>query len=192
MKTLALFLVIAFSMSGSAAAEVLDPTNSYAEILDPYPFTVAPCGGDAMPVIDVYVISYPGGYPVEVIATDIWLGQPDVFFCAQVFADSSTYAPDPGHTTISGAPGMGLSTELDCEAVPVDVIAVGSVIERLDWSVNSPDLTADGEVAVADFALFADRFQGTDPCADYNLDGEVTVVDFGIFAGWFNACVCAF
>jgi hypothetical protein len=173
-----------------ARADVPDTTNCYATIRDPHPFTVAPCGGDPMPVVDVFLLSYPDELPFEVIAADIWLHDYGLALCGTVNADSSTFAPDPGHTTISGIHPMYLLPGQACTAAQVDVIFSGDVIERLEFSVNGPDLSGDGEVTVTDFSLFGPLWLGTSPCADFYEDGVVNLSDFAAFASWFNHCSC--
>lgn len=152
-------------LSASALALEIDPINLHAFLLDDHPFTVAPCDGDPMPVIDI-ILEDSGNNPVEVIASDIWLDSPIAMldFCWEVIADSSTFRPDPGHTTISGELHGGLASLAVCAAAAVDVVAIGSVIGHFELQVNSPDLTG---------------------------DREVTVADFGLFAGWFGNCVCS-
>jgi len=184
-------IALLVGLAATGTAQEIDPINMHAFLLDDHPFTIAPCGGDPMPVLDI-ILEDSGNNPIEVIGSDIWLDSPPSMldFCWAVIADSSTFRPDPGHTTISGEIHGGLQSLSICAAAQVDVIAIGYVIGRFDLQVNSPDLNGDREVTVADFGLFAGRFQTSDPCADYNEDGFVSVADFGLFAGWFGDCVC--
>jgi hypothetical protein len=85
----------------------------------------------------------------------------------------------------------GLGSLSECGASRVDVIAVGHVIAGFDLQLNSPDLSGNQEVTVADFGFFAERFQTANPCADYDKSGYVSVADFGLFAGWFEGCGCS-
>ncbi len=186
-----LFLGLALPAAAQSGREFPDCAECYAFIAADHAFTVTPCGGDPMPVIDVY-LEDDGNFPIEVIASDIWLDSPgDVDFCRPVVADSSTFHPDAGHTTFSGVLRGGLITLSDCAAVRVDIIAIGWVIGGFDLHVNSPDLNGDQQVSVADFGLFAARFQTGDACADFDESGFISVSDFGLFAGWFESCVCA-
>jgi hypothetical protein len=200
-KILALMAALAIlAMNSIANAGIVDPANSSATVASTGIMTIAPGGADSfvIPVdhqIDVYV-NDSGNNPVEIIASDIWLDDPLVVWCAGgVIADSSTFAPDAGHTTFTGTPRGGVEAAAagfnECSAMSMDVIAVGNVIESLDLKANSPDMNGDGSVTVADFGLFAGSFQGNDSCADYNESGgDVTVADFGIFAGFFNVSDC--
>jgi hypothetical protein len=192
MRVLTLILVLSLAAPiAQADSNDIDPMYMHAFLLDDHPFTITPCGGDPMPVIDI-ILEDSGNNPIEVIASDIWLDSPgELDFCWAVIADSSTFSPDPGHTTISGILRGGLGSLADCNAVRVDVIAIGWVIGGFDLHVNSPDLTGNQQVTVADFGLFAERFQTSDACADYDESGFVSVSDFGLFAGWFESCVCA-
>ena len=52
--------------------------------------------------------------------------------------------------------------------------------------VASPDIDADCVVGLADFAMFAAGFGGTDPCLDYDCTGVVGLADFAIFAAHFG------
>jgi hypothetical protein len=168
-----------------------DWNTSQVFVLDNRPFTIAPCGGDAMPVIDITVMD-AGNNPIELIASDVWLDSPDITICTHgADADSSTFRPDAGHTTISGWLPAGIRDLARCAEVRGNVIAMGNAIGSVLLQVNSPDLSGDQRVTVADFGLFAERFQTNDPCADYNEEGFVSVADFGLFAGWFGDCVCA-
>lgn len=201
-KIFALMAALALlAINSIANAGIVDPANSSAVLAtSPGIMTVAPGGADSFIIpnnyqIDVY-LNDSGNNPVEVIATDIWVDDPVVSWCAGgVIADSSTFAPDAGHTTFTGTPRGGVFAAAagfnECSAISMDVIAVGNLIASLDLQANSPDLNGDGHVTVADFGLFAGSFQGTDSCADYNESGGgVTVADFGIFAGFFNISDC--
>ena len=197
-KNFVLMAALALMAINSVAfAGIVDPANSFATLAtSPGIILVAPGGAESFTIpnnyqIDVY-LNDSGNNPVEVIATDIWLDDPIVVWCAGgVIADSSTFAPDPGHTTFSGTPRGGVVGSMDCSLITLDVVAVGNIIEDLALAVCSPDLNGDGHVTVADFGLFAGAFQGTDPCADFNRSGgDVTVADFGIFAGYFNISDC--
>lgn len=191
MRVFALILVLSLAAPlARADTNHIDPAYMHAFLLDDHPFTIAPCGGDPMPVIDI-ILEDSGNNPIEVIASDIWLASPvDVDFCWPVVADSSTFQPDPGHTTFSGVLRGGLGAVDDCAAVRVDIVAIGWVIGNFDLQVNSPDLNGDQQVTVADFGLFAARFQTSDLCADFDESGFVSVADFGLFAAWFENCVC--
>lgn len=198
-KMLALMAGLAvLAIASIANAGIVDPANSSATVATTGYMTIAPGGADSfvIPVnhrIDVYV-NDSGNNPVEIIASDIWLDDPIVVWCAGgVIADSSTFAPVPGHTTFTGTPRGGVATGSDCGLISLDVIAVGNVIESLDLKVNSPDLNGSGTVTVADFGLFAGYFQGNGNCANLNESvgsPNVTVADFGIFAGFFNVSNC--
>lgn len=199
-KILALMAALAIlAMNSIANAGIVDPANSTATVATTGIMTIAPGGADSfvIPVnhrIDVYV-NDSGNNPVEIIASDMWLDDPIIAWCAGgVIADSSTFAPDPGHTTFTGTPRGGvLATGNDCANISIDVIAVGNVIASLSLSANSPDLNGSGSVTVADFGLFAGYFQGNGNCANYNESvgsPNVTVADFGIFAGFFNVSNC--
>jgi hypothetical protein len=197
-KNFVLMAALALMAINSVAfAGIVDPANSFATLAtSPGIMLVAPGGAESFTIpnnyqIDVY-LNDSGNNPVEVIATDIWLDDPIVVWCAGgVIADSSTFAPDPGHTTFTGTPRGGVVGSMDCSLITLDVVAVGNIIEDLALAVCSPDLNGDGHVTVADFGLFAGAFQGTDACADFNRSGgDVTVADFGIFAGYFNISDC--
>lgn len=198
-KVLALMASLAMlAMSSIANAGIVDPANSTATIATPGIMTIAPGGADSFLVptnrtIDVEV-NDSGNNPVEIVASDIWLDDPLVVWCAGgVIADSSTYSPNPGITTFTGTPRGGVATGAECANITMDVVAVGNVIASLALSVNSPDLNGSGSVTVADFGLFAGYFQGNGNCANYNESvgsPNVTVADFGIFAGFFNVSNC--
>ncbi len=197
-KNFVLMAALALMAINSVAfAGIVDPANSFATLAtSPGIILVAPGGGESFIIpnnyqIDVYV-NDSGNNPVEIIATDIWVDDPIVVWCAGgVIADSSTFAPDPGHTTFTGTPRGGVDGTQDCSAITLDVVAVGNIIADLDLAVCSPDLSGDGHVTVVDFGLFAGSYGGSDACADYNRDGgAVTVVDFGIFAGYYNISDC--
>lgn len=198
-KVLALMAALAIlAINSIANAGIVDPANSSAQVATTGIMTIAPGGADSfvIPVnhrIDVYV-NDSGNNPVEIIASDIWLDDPLIVWCpGGVIADSSTFAPDPGHTTFTGTARGGVSTGAECANISMNVIAVGNEIASLTLSVNSPDLNGSGSVTVADFGLFAGYFQGNGNCANYNESvgaPNVTVADFGIFAGFFNVSSC--
>jgi hypothetical protein len=189
-RRIALALAGLLALAVSASAQPVDPYFSHASIQDPHPFTLAPCGGDPIPVIEVLLVD-PNNDPVELPATDIWLQGGDVGFCNTLtFADSSTFAPDPGHTTFSGPrPGWVLPGR-DCDNLDVLAVAVGTLFDHLTFQANGPDLNGDGAVTVTDFSLFAPLWLGTNPCADFYEDGVINLSDFASFASWFNACSC--
>ncbi len=160
------------------------------------PFTLAPCGTEPIPTIEIYVWAVITGEPIELVEEDIWLEADDALqFClGEVFPDSSTYAPDPGHTTMSGVIHGGAFTGVDCDAIGAQVFALGWAIgDPLVFGANSPDLNGDLEVNLADFARFGDLFHSDNACANYNestVSPLVDVADFGIFASFFNDCEC--
>jgi hypothetical protein len=202
-KVFALMAALALlAINSIANAGIVDPTNSYATIANTGTMTIAPGGGDSflIPVnhrIDVY-LNDTGNNPVEVIASDIWLSDPTaitVWCPGGVTADSSTFAPDEGHTTFTGTPRGGVnSLGNDCSTISIDVVAVGNVIENLAVDFNSADLNGNGAVTAGDFGIFAtNAYQQDYPCADLNESGgspDVTVADFGVFAGFYNASEC--
>jgi len=187
-----------------ANAGVVDPANSSAVMANsPAILTIAPGGYDGLvfPVnhlIDVYV-NDSANNPVEILAVDIWIEDPYVIWCpGGVIADSSTYAPDPGHTTFSSVVrgGVAGTNGTSCEGDYIDVIALGQVIENLDLRANSMDLNGNGSVTLADFTLFAGVYQTRNFCANYNESTEVppnanvTLADFTIFASVYNLSTC--
>lgn len=205
-KVFALMAALALlAINSIANAGIVDPTNSYATIANTGTMTIAPGGADSFTIpvdhrIDVY-LNDTGNNPVEVIASDIWLSDPTAItaWCpGGVTADSSTFAPDEGHTTFTGTPRGGVAarvsgTDYDCATITMDVVAVGNVIENLALDVNSPDLNGNGAVTAGDFGIFGAYYQGDFACADFNESGgtpSVTVADFGIFAGFYNNSDC--
>lgn len=179
------------SASIARSLDVPDTRNCSAVMRDPHPFTLAPCGGDLMPVIDVYLFDYPDSLPIEVIRTDVYLASTQLDFCQQASADSSTFSPDPGHTTFSGTLAASFPLGVDCAALQLLVVFSGDIIAAFTPTFSGPDLNGDLAVTVADFGLFAARFYSSDPCADFDESGQVGVADFGLFAGWFEDCLCA-
>jgi hypothetical protein len=193
------------AISSIANAGIVDPDYSSATCADcPGIMTVAPGGSDSFIAIsghpgvsyqiDVY-LNDSGSNPVSVVATDISVSDPEIVWCAGgTIADSSTYPPDEGHTTFTGAPRGGVLLGASCgTAQTLDVIAVGNEIASFDLSVNSPDLNGSGDVTVGDFGIFASFYQGTNDCADFDESGgspNVTVADFAIFASFFNISSC--
>jgi hypothetical protein len=214
-----------------ANAGIVDPAQSYATVGCPDPLAdpprynimlVAPGGADSFVFpenyqIDVFV-NDSGGNPVEIVASDIYLDNDSTEPCPGGWtADSSTYAPDPGHTTFTYTPRGGVKAPADlppvngCKLSYTDVIAVGHTIQlgmpcddeepdEFELRFVSPDLNGDGHVTVADFGVFASHFNL--PCTNHawcaNLDKTqeefpdacVRVADFGIFASFFNISDC--
>ena len=200
-STLALLAFASVSNAG-----IVDPTTSWATMTNsPAVMIVAPGGAESFVfptdhTIDVYV-NDSGSNPVEVVASDIWLDNSASSPCPGGWiSDSSTYAPDPGHTTFTGTPRGGVPVGGACRAVQTDVVAVGNTIQILDLRFQSPDLNGDGDVTVGDFAVFAACFNQpcTDSCwcADMDHSDEahpaacVGVGDFAIFASFFNISSC--
>ena len=195
-------------MVGVASAHIVSPDDSWATMLnDPGTLTIAPGGYDGLllPVdhtIDVWVFdSTPA--PVEILYTDLWLEHPDVTWCeGGVVADSSTYAPDPGHTTFTSIPRGGLhignatSGWTDCQTIALNVIALGFVIDTVGLNINSMDLTANGHVDIADLGGFAvvmnvpAMYPIPGFCADYDENGAVEIADLGQFASVYNLSDC--
>jgi hypothetical protein len=56
--------------------------------------------------------------------------------------------------------------------------------------INSADFSnGDCQVNLSDFVYFAGRYQGADPCCDFNRDGSVSLTDFiGFAAHYGDAC----
>ncbi|MBN2171622.1 MAG: hypothetical protein JW819_09930 [Candidatus Krumholzibacteriota bacterium] len=194
MAALALLAIAAIANAG-----IISPADSYATMANsPGVMTIAPGGYDSFvfPVdhtIDVYTLDDLLN-PVEVLATDIWLDDPLVIWCAGgVIADSSTFAPDPGHTTFTGTPRGGVNVSGDCSTIAIDVIALGNVIQTLNLGMNSMDLNGSGDVTVADFGAFAGVYQTDNECANYDestTSPTVDIADFAIFAGVYNISEC--
>jgi hypothetical protein len=194
MAALALLAIAAIANAG-----IISPADSYATMANsPGVITVAPGGYDSFvfPVdhtIDVYTLDDQLN-PVEVLATDIWLDDPLVVWCAGgVIADSSTFAPDPGHTTFTGTPRGGVNGTGDCSTIAIDVVALGNVIQTLALGANSMDLNGSGDVTVADFGAFAGVYQTDNECANFDestVSPTVDIADFAIFAGVYNISEC--
>lgn len=189
-----------------ANAGIVDPGTSFANMVnEPGIMLIAPGGANSFVfptdyTIDVFV-NDSGSQPVEIVATDIWLNNVASTPCPGGWiADSSTYAPDPGHTTFTGTPRGGVGTGFNCRDGSTDVVAVGQVIETLNLRFVSPDLNGDGTASLPDFAVFASYFNqpcsDTRWCANMDKSGEsepnacVTLPDFAIFASYFNNSVC--
>jgi len=191
--------VLALSaMASPAIASIPDPATSWATVANPPAvILVAPGGHDSFVypynhTIDVYVRD-SNNLPVELIASDIWLENDAAAPCPGGWiADSSTYAPDPGHTTFTGTPRGGIMLNIGCRNHVTEVFVIGIPIETLDLRFVSPDLNGDGHVTLQDFGLFASCYQWhcTDQCwcADLSRSDEpypqscVTIADFAIFA----------
>ena len=194
MAALALLAISSISNAG-----IVDPAMSWADIGGGLGImTIAPGGADSFVfpenhLIDVYV-NDSGGNPVEILASAIWLEEPGVVWCpGGEIADSSTYAPDPGHTTFSGTPRGGVALGYDCSTISMNVIAVGNEIQDLALAVNSPDLNGSGGADVADFAVFGSAFNTDNHCANFNESTTspiCDVADFAIFASFFNISNC--
>lgn len=201
-KVIAMMAALAIlAVSSLANAGIVDPANSYATLANPGTMLVAPGGAESFVfpddhLIDVYV-NDSSNNPVEIVATDIWLEDPVVVWCAGgVVADSSTFAPDPGHTTFSLTPRGGVDGVAgDCNLISLNVIAVGNQIADLDLKVVSPDLNGSGGVNIADFGVFGGFFNQVTGmhCADLDKGegaNSVNISDFAIFGGYFNQSNC--
>lgn len=206
-KVLAVMAALAIlAVNAVAYAGVVDPANSYANMANPPAILTAAPGGDGDEIdydwivhnptinhtVDVYV-NDSSNNPVEILAVDLWLQDAYVVWCpGGVIADSSTYAPDPGHTTFAGLlrGGVAGSVHASCANDYLDVVALGQVIETLDMRINSPDLNGSGGVTLADFSLFATRYQTNNFCANYDEVGNVTLADFSVFASFYNLSFC--
>lgn len=208
MTVVALTLV---SFASFAVADIIDPEESFAVLGAAGGLTVSPGGYDAIGpahTIDVYVNDALGN-PVEIIGTDIWIEHEYVIWCAGgVVADSSTFAPDPGHTTFTSVARGGVDQGNDvlgwneCSSIMLNVVALGYVIDTIDLSVNSQDLNGDGIVNTQDWAKFgrckgdANEGQAGCSCADYNEDyypggvNNVDIADQAQFASQYNLSDC--
>jgi hypothetical protein len=191
--------LISITTTSSLQAQIIDPVASSATIDNPPAhMTIAPGGFDSFldpvpHVIDVYVCDSSGN-PIEVIASDIWLQNDDVTWCpGGAIADSSTYGPDPGHTTFSGTPQGGVLPEALCSEFATRVIALGYAIEILELRFSSMDLNGNGAVNLVDFAQFGVAFYTDNQCANFDKSiGSplVTLADFAIFASVYNNSQC--
>jgi len=52
--------------------------------------------------------------------------------------------------------------------------------------VASPDMDADCDVDLSDFAQFASLYGGTNPCGDFNCNGVVDLPDFALFSAHYG------
>jgi hypothetical protein len=189
-----------------ANAGIVDPQWSSATLTNsPAELNVAPGGAESLVfpndhTIDVYV-NDSGQNPVEIVASDIWLENPGTAPCPGGWiADSSTFSPDPGHTTFTGTLRGGTPLGGNCRGSQTDVVAVGNSIETLDLRFHSPDLNGDGSVTVGDFGVFASCYNlpcsDSCWCADLDKSDEtepeacVKVGDFAVFASFYNISEC--
>jgi hypothetical protein len=206
--------IIALALVGFASfasADIIDPEQCVVTIVAEGGLTASPGGYEAIGpnhTIDVFVNDQFGD-PVELISTDIWLQHADVVWCeGGVVADSSTFAPDPGHTTFTSVARGGVDQGNDsggwneCSAIALDVIALGYVIETVNLSINSQDLNGDGTVNTQDWAKFGrckgDANEGLPgcSCADFNEEyydpgtTNVDIADQAQFASQYNLSDC--
>lgn len=201
-KWMILTALVLFAFASVASAGIVSPEHSSATMVDePATLLIAPGGAEGLGfpedhTIDVYV-NDASGEPVQIVTADIWLDNEDTEPCPGGWiADSSTFAPDPGHTTFSGILRGGVILPALCDS-PTDVVALGSTIQTLGLYFVSPDLNGDGTVGSVDFAIFASCFNlpcvGHCPCADLDKAGGdpcVGSVDFAIFASYYNLSDC--
>jgi hypothetical protein len=191
--------LVMFAFASVANAGIVDPEQSYATMVgEPDTLLIAPGGAESLVfpedhTIDVYV-NDSAGEPVQIVAADMWLYNPDTAPCPGGWiADSSTFAPDPGHTTFTSVLRGGVELAAEC-LEPTEVVALGNVIEIIDLFFRSADLNGDGDVTSVDFAIFASCFNqpavGHCRCADLNRDGLVNSVDFALFASFYNQSEC--
>ncbi|MCP4546207.1 MAG: hypothetical protein GY835_07050 [bacterium] len=199
-KVIVLMAAMVLAMSSFANAGIIDPLYSFATLANPGVMLIAPGGAESFVfpedhLIDVY-LNDSNDNPVEVVATDIWIEDPVIVWCAGgTRADSSTYAPDPGHTTFSLTPRGGVDG--DCSTISMNVIAAGHEIADLPLGAVSIDLNGSGDCNLVDFALFGGVFNvETDvlACANFNKASggtfSVDLIDFAIFGGYFNQSNC--
>jgi hypothetical protein len=191
------------AISTVTSAGIVDPTHSWATLATAGTIVVAPGGGHTFVYpdnhqIDVF-LNDDAGNPVEIINSDIWLEDVGVVWCpGGVFADSSTFAPDPGHTTFTGMPqgGVDATGGFDCANIALDVIAMGfqiAIDDHLELSVASPDLEGSGSVTAADFAVFATLYNTDSHCANFDESTSsptCSAADFALFATFYNLSVC--
>jgi len=193
MKTFLLALAL-LPLAVPAAAQDTDPQDIELIVLswDDGPFTLAPCGSDAIPEVEVYLSQPATGMPVQIPASDIWLEGADVVFCpGGNEADSSSYAPDPGYTTFTGIRGGGLARHTNCDHFVMHVVARGNLSSNFTWAINSPDCNGDLQVTLADFVCVAQGWGHPDPCLDFGENGgAMNLAEFAQFAIWFRNCSC--
>jgi hypothetical protein len=125
------------------------------------------------------------GYPFQ----DIWaddIGNGDVALCqGGSVADANTDAS--GNTTISGAIAGGGSTQAGMKVYLAGTPLAGAA---LAINVNSPDITGDLKVDLADIGQFATDFSGAyDFRSDFVADGVINLADVGQL-GLHNGEVC--
>lgn len=214
MPLLAKVFIAAFTLilAASIAGATVDPDNSWVYTLcDPAVILVAPGGAESFVfpdncLIEVY-LNDEHYWPVELPAADIWLENEATVPCPGGWiADSSTYAPDEGHTTFSGTPLGGVAALAPCRDTGTVLIAGGQEVpfsNTGEWSLRfvSPDLDGNGDVGVGDFGLFG-TICYNQPCSDeiwcanFNRSDEtepefcVETADFAIFASFFNLSHC--
>jgi hypothetical protein len=126
---------------------------------------------------------------------DFWLlGTNALTLCggsASANADSATNAD--GYTTISGTMSAG-GSDTGLYVCFMGAILGPCPIVGLPITVVSPDLDADLNVNLTDFALFSFRFPSPpaqyDYSCDYDADGDIDLVDYAIFAlHWQHHCM---
>lgn len=199
MKVLSFIVLVLIAVPGFALAGVPDLNHSYAECAYDGPgmahIVVLPDGsGDAFDeALD------PEGNTVDATLTLTVLDgayDPIVYF---PFEDMWLEALDGGMVSCPGGTCADFSTDMNGMTEWVNPLKAGGYSEAglvimisgspimdppvLPISVNSPDITGDGEVTLADLAEFATNyFQGYHFRSDFHRDGMLNLSDLAWMA----------
>ena len=97
---------------------------------------------------------------------------------------SFEFISETNMTDVNGELRFGISADsslIGNAEIGVSAMDV-NLIENVDLDVKSFDLDYNGNVNIADLAIFASEYHTNASNSDYNWDGLVNIADFGMFA----------
>ena len=170
-------LLIAIAVPGLASAQCADPNTSV------FPTHVLVCPLGDIPV--TAQVNDAAGNPCA--GTTIFMSFYDA--CRGLLCAAPGY-PYPVATAVTNASGQVVFRPQVGGCCLVGSVAfwdsAGTVLATVP-TVNSPDITGDCSVNLADVVRFSAAWSGGyQPCADFNMDGIINLVDVTVLSAHFG------
>ena len=191
MKILVAAIVMVLCFAVHASASVPSASTSTVECEVQGPSSCVPTSAVVCPASDIDNIQVT--VTVRNVYGNVLADKPVDCYAIEVTGDFCWCPGESVQTDTTDANGEAIFNFTDfggCGDVQFGATCEGVVfIPCAAIFVASPDLDADCDVDLTDFAMFAAIYLSADPCGDYDCSGTVDLPDFALFAAhYLHAC----